>query len=397
MTPSWETMTVGIGLLATMAAYALFAGADFGGGIWDLLAGGTKRGERPRAAIDASLTPVWEGNNVWIVLGLVLLWTGFPTAFAAVMTALFVPLSFSLLGIFFRGVGFAFRHEAERLPTKRLSGAMFAASSLLAPFFLGTCVGAVTTGGVAASARGNAVHAWTSPTAITTGVLFTCSCAYISAVFLVGDSDRRGDQELIAYFRLRALIAGAVTGVVAGADLLLLRTNATYVYGRLTGVALPLVIVSVVAGIVALGLIAIHRPWPQRIAAAIAVMAVIAAWGLAQYPYVLPTSLTAASASAPTNALLAEIVVLGLAAILVVPSFAYLYWLQQHEQLMDSETSDELRRAVAAQRQAEGAAAAAQQTEPPGPTTALHRVATTVVVVAALVEAIRDRASSRRG
>ena len=129
-----------------MAAYALFAGADFGGGIWDLLAGSSPRGRRARDAIDASVTPVWEGNQVWIVLGLVLLWTGFPSAFAAITITLFVPLAASVLGLVLRGVGFGFRHEAVRPASKRLTGALFASSSLLAPFFLGTAVGAVTTG-----------------------------------------------------------------------------------------------------------------------------------------------------------------------------------------------------------------------------------------------------------
>src|SRR5438309_1652815 len=129
MNPSWESVVVAVSLFATMAAYALFAGADFGGGIWDLLAGRTATGERPRAAIDKSVTPVWEGNQVWIVLGFVLVFTGFPTAFAAIMTSLFVPLSLSLLGILLRGVGFAFRHESQRLRTQQLAGVLFAAPS----------------------------------------------------------------------------------------------------------------------------------------------------------------------------------------------------------------------------------------------------------------------------
>ena len=235
MTPSPETLAVAAALLLTMAAYALFAGADFGGGIWDLLAGGPHRGERARAAIDESLTPVWEGNQVWIVLGLVFLWTAFPPAFAAIMTTLYVPLSVSLLGIVLRGIGFAFRHEAERLPMKSLSGALFAASSLLAPFFLGCCVGAVATGQVRTGSAGNELGAWTTPTALMTGGLFVATCAYIGAVYLVGDSARRGDEEMVRYFSRRALAAGLVTGAFAAATFALLHWSAPYLFGRLTG------------------------------------------------------------------------------------------------------------------------------------------------------------------
>ena len=115
MSPTPEDIAAAAILVVVLAAYALFGGADFGGGIWDLLAGGPQRGAAPRELIDESITPVWEGNHVWLVFVLVVLWTSFPPAFAAVMTALFVPLSLSLLGIVLRGVGFAFRHTAQRL------------------------------------------------------------------------------------------------------------------------------------------------------------------------------------------------------------------------------------------------------------------------------------------
>ena len=145
MSPSPEAIAVAVILVVVMAAYALFGGADFGGGIWDLLAGSTERGAVPRHLIEESITPVWEANHVWLVFILVLLWTAFPPAFAAIMTALFVPLSLSLLGIVLRGVGFAFRHTAQRLRMQQLTGATFAASSLITPFFMGTVVGAVAT------------------------------------------------------------------------------------------------------------------------------------------------------------------------------------------------------------------------------------------------------------
>src|SRR5690242_21738749 len=148
MNPSPEALAVAAILFVVLAAYALFGGADFGGGIWDLVAGGDRRGTAPRELIDESITPVWEANHVWLIFILVLLWTAFPPAFAAIMTALFVPLSLSLLGIVLRGVGFAFRHTAQRLRTRQFTGALFAASSLITPFFMGTVVGAVATGQV---------------------------------------------------------------------------------------------------------------------------------------------------------------------------------------------------------------------------------------------------------
>jgi cytochrome bd ubiquinol oxidase subunit II len=388
---SWEAVTIGATLLATMAAYALFEGADFGGGLWDLLAGGTESGKHPRAAIDRSVTPVWEGNQTWIVLGIVFLWTGFPTAFAAVMTALFVPLSLSLLGILLRGIGFAFRHEAERLRMKQLAGVLFAASSFVAPFFLGVSVGAVATGRVRPHPPGNVWSAWINPTALVTGVLFVSSCAYIGAVYLVGDSHRRGDEEMVRYFSRRVLASGVVTGALAGGNIYLLSQNAHYVSHRLLGPALPLVIVSVVAGAAAFLLVLLRRFWLLRISAGLAVTAVVAAWGVAQYPFVLPGSLTLRAGSAPRAALLAEIAVLGLAALLVVPSFFYLYFLQQHDRLEVTSASDVLARAVAEENAID--AAADEGSAPPRP----HRLVAAVIIGAALADILRDATTHKKG
>ena len=116
-----------------MTAYALTGGADFGGGMWDLLAGRTDAGREPRALIDRSLAPVWEANHVWLIVDLVVLWTAFPAAFAAIMSTLFVPLSLAAFGILLRGAGFALRQASSSPRGQQLNGALFAASSLLTP------------------------------------------------------------------------------------------------------------------------------------------------------------------------------------------------------------------------------------------------------------------------
>ncbi len=361
MNPSPEAVAVATILFVVIAAYALFGGADFGGGIWDLLAGSAERGAAPRALIDESVTPVWEANHVWLIFILVLLWTAFPPAFAAIMTALFVPLSLSLLGIVLRGVGFAFRHTAQRLRTQQFTGALFAASSLITPFFMGTVVGAVATGQVPVHPAGNVLAAWTSPTAILTGFLFVAACAYVSAVFLVVEARQRGHQDLVRYFSLRATAAGVVTGALAGGTFAELSVSSTYVFDRLTGIALPLVAISIAAGIAVLGMLWLHwyHAFGLRVTAAIAVATVVWGWGLAQYPYLFPTSLPLAAGSAPTASLVALFVVAGLAALLVAPGFALLYYLQQRGMLAADETDADLRLAAQLEQGLPGQPAAA--------------------------------------
>ena len=390
MNPSADAIAVAAILMVVIAAYALFGGADFGGGIWDLLAGGTRRGAAPRALIDESITPVWEANHVWLIFILVLLWTAFPPAFAAIMTALFVPLSLSLLGIVLRGTGFAFRHTAQRLRMQRLTGAMFAAASLITPFFMGTVVGAVVTGQVPVHPAGNVLAAWTSPTAILTGFLFVAACAYISAVYLVPDARQRGHQQLMRYFALRATAAGVVTGGLAGGTFAELSTSAPRVFDRLTGIALPLVAISIAAGIAVLCMLWLrwYHPIGLRATAAIAVATVVFGWGLAQYPYLFPTSLSVEAGSAPTGSLVGEFVVAGLALLLVAPGFALLYYLQQRRMLTAGDTDEDLRLAAHLGQVLPGQPAAAQAP-------AASRITTALVLALLAIRAIRDVFSSR--
>jgi cytochrome bd ubiquinol oxidase subunit II len=384
--PSGLTVAVGVLLLVVIAAYALFAGADFGGGIWDLLAGGDLRGATPRAAIDASVTPVWEGNHVWLIFGLVVLWTGFPTAFSAVMIALFVPIAISLLGIVLRGVGFAFRHESQRLPTQRLYGAMFAAASLMTPFFLGACVGAVATGRVPVRPTGNVWSAWTSPTAVVTGLLFVSACAYIGGAYLVADSAQRGQAGLTRYFRARTLGAGLVTGVLAGVNLVLLHGSAPRLWHRLFGPALPAVVVSVVAGVAALVFLLGIRRNLLRGAAALAVVGVVAGWGVAQYPYALPGTLTLGAAAGPPASQIAVFVAAGLAVLFVLPGFVWLYWLQQHGELEEPEEPLGVEEAAGTD---DGRSVSTTRAPEASPGRSV-RVVETVVVAAAVTDLARD-------
>jgi len=302
-------------LLASVTLYAVLGGADFGGGLWDLLAGGDRRGRAPRRLIDESITPVWEANHVWLVFDLVIFWTAFPHAFAAVMTTLALPLWLALAGIVLRGAGFAFRKELTRLPAQRAAGATFAFSSLMTPFFMGTVIGAIATGAVPAVASHASLAAWTSPTAVLAGFLFVATCGYLAAVYLTGEAARRGDRRLQAYFTYRAQAAAMVAGALSLATLAELHTSSPALYARLTGRALPLVIIAGVCGLAVVALLAAGRRGPgwhtlTRVIAALGVAAVVWGWGVAQYPVLLPGgTVTLTNAGAPQATMVAVIVV----------------------------------------------------------------------------------------
>jgi cytochrome d ubiquinol oxidase subunit II len=313
--------------------YAIFGGADFGGGLWDLIAGDAERGERPRARIQRSLTPVWEANHVWLIFILVVLWTAFPEAFAAIMSTLYVPLALAALGIVLRGAGFAFRKSIRRLELRRAMGATFAISSVLTPFFMGTVVGAVASGNVPSGGNGDAFSSWLEPLPLLTGALFVATGAYVAAVFLVADSRGAGDAEMEEYFARRAIWAGAVAGALAVVGLVLLHSEAHYAYDRLTAEGLPLVIVSALCGLAVLAQLLLGRRRGMRPLAIGAVVAVIWGWGVAQFPYLLPTSLKISQAAAPGPTLDSVLIVFCIAAVVVLPSLGLLYWLSQRELL----------------------------------------------------------------
>jgi cytochrome d ubiquinol oxidase subunit II len=313
--------------------YAVFGGADFGAGLWDLIAGGAEKGERPRALIQRSLTPVWEANHVWLIFILVVLWTAFPEAFAAVMTTLYVPIALAAVGIVLRGAGFAFRKSVESLGARRVLGAAFALSSLLTPFFMGTVVGAVAAGNVPADGNGDAFSSWLAPLPLLIGALFVASGAYLAAVFLVADADRAGDREMEGYFARRALAAGVGAGAVALCGLIALHGEARYVYDRLIVEGLPLVIVSVLCGFGVISLLLARQRRGLRPLSVVAVVAVVWGWGVAQFPYLLPTSLKISQSAAPDSTLDAVLVVFVIAVIVVLPALGLLYWLSQREML----------------------------------------------------------------
>jgi cytochrome d ubiquinol oxidase subunit II len=324
--------------------YALFGGADFGAGLWDLIAGDAEKGERPRALIQRSLTPVWEANHVWLIFILVVLWTAFPEAFGAVMSTLYVPLALAALGIVLRGAGFAFRKSVESLEVRRALGAAFALSSVLTPFFMGTVVGAIASGNVPAEGNGDAFSSWIEPLPLLIGALFVASGAYLAAVFLVTDSRRAGAADLEQYFVRRALAAALVTGACAVAGIFALHAEARYIYDGLTGEGLPLVIASGLCGLAVLAILlrGISRGLGSlptgayrglRPLAAGAVVAVIWGWGVAQFPYLLPTSLKISQSAAPGPTLDAVLVVFAIAVLIVLPALGLLYWLTQRELL----------------------------------------------------------------
>ncbi|WP_107657025.1 cytochrome d ubiquinol oxidase subunit II [Nocardia suismassiliense] len=329
---------VATAMFTGVVLYGLFGGADFGSGFWDLTAGGARRGGRLRVLIDHSIGPVWEANHVWLIYILVFLWTAYPTVFAAITTTLFIPLSLALLGIVLRGANFAFRKYSATMSQARLFGALFAGASLIAPFFLGTVAGAIASGRVPAEGYGDQLTSWLNPTSLLGGLLAVGTSAFLAGVFLTADAARSGDPALAAYLRPRVLTVSALTGAIAIAAIVPIRHDAPTLGAGLLGRAFPLIVVSAAAGVLTLVLVYRRRYRPARIAAVVAVAAIVIGWAVAQTPWILVDQMLIAEAAGARATLQALLIVVALAAVTVVPALVYLFWLTQTDAWVRDET-----------------------------------------------------------
>lgn len=323
-----EDLVAGVAVVALMA-YAIFGGADFGGGVWTALAPGSRRRE-VQEAISRSMGPVWETNHVWLILILVTLWTGFPSAFAALFENLFIPLTVALVGIVFRGAAFAFRHYGEHgdagvhgeagLPATDL---VFSMASIVTPFAMGIAVGAVAYGRIELEAgAADSFDAWLHPFPILTGVIAVALCAFLTPFYML----QRPLGALRGEFRRMALTGSLALGAVTTLAFPFAAWDAPDFFDRLVEPAsLALVGVAVLLGIASLAVLALQV---YRIAAPVAaatVMMVIAAWGMAMHPYIIFPSLRVSEAAASDSVLEAFLIALPIGAIILVPSLLLLF------------------------------------------------------------------------
>ncbi|HUF11869.1 MAG TPA: cytochrome d ubiquinol oxidase subunit II [Longimicrobiales bacterium] len=314
-------------MLIALVAYALLGGADFGAGVWDLLARG-ERAQRQRDVIADAIAPIWEANHVWLIVLVVMLFTAFPPAFAVLMTALHIPVTLMLIGIVLRGTSFVFRkYDSRRDAVQQRWGRLFAMSSVFSPILLGVIAGAISTGGIRVEdgvVTSGFVAPWLGPFPLAVGVFALTQFAFLAAVYLTLETR---DPDLREDFRTRALASAAAVGVVAFAVLLLARSHSPIVWEDLTA-GPAAVTLHLVTGAAAVGAILalIVRRWRTAAAlAALQIALILVGWGLALGPWLVPGELTIRDAAAPDSVLLLLLVVLGGGSLILLPAFAYLY------------------------------------------------------------------------
>ena len=321
-------------IMLSLNAYVLLAGADFGGGVWDFLAAGPRR-QAQRDLISHALAPIWEANHVWLILVIVLLFTCFPIAFSTFAIALHIPLTLMLFGIVLRGSAFVFRsYGGDDNATQQRWGRVFAIASIVTPVLLGMCVGAIATERIepamfSATASGSFVDRFVSPWLTTFGVgvglLALALFSFLAAVYLTVEAEQ--NTELQNDFRARALWAAGAVFVIAFGVLGLSMREAPMVRKALMAGpwAMPLHIVTGIAAVTAIVALVTRRFRLARVAAAAQVTFILWGWAVAQYPYVLPPSLTIEASAAPARTLTLTLWGLAVGACVLFPSLYYLF------------------------------------------------------------------------
>jgi cytochrome d ubiquinol oxidase subunit II len=315
-------------VMVSLNAYVVLGGADFGGGVWDLLASGPRR-SRQRALIAEAIGPIWEANHVWLILVIVLLFTCFPPVFARISVTLHIPLTLMLVGIVLRGSAFTFRsYDSQHDDVQRRWGAVFAGGSIVTPILLGVLVGTVAAGGVPPTPSGSFTSAyvlpWLAPFPLSVGLLALILFAFLAAVYLTLET---ADPELRDDFRRRAIAAGLAAFFAAAVALGLASREAPRVWDGLLHApwAGVLHLATAAAAITAFGALWTRRWRLARAAAIVQVSCIIWGWGIAQYPYLLPPHLTYQEAAAPAITLRLVLGALAAGTLVLIPSLYYLF------------------------------------------------------------------------
>ena len=313
-------------LWLSLTVYAVLAGADFGGGVWDALAWGPRARSR-RLAIATAMGPVWEANHVWLIFLIVGLFTAFPPAFAALAVALYLPFTVAMIGIVLRGAAFAFRaHGREAVGRLEPWGVVFGAASVLTPAFLGAAAAAVASGAIrvsGGSVTSGPFAGWTTLLAVDLALLAVSLCAYLAATYLVVETE--GERDLQADFRRRAVGAALASGAFALIGLVLAWFSARPLLDVLFGRGLPLLVLALLNGPLALVAVLRGRPQIARVAVAAQVVFVLWAWAVGQWPYLVPPDLTFDGTASPVATLSLLLVVVAAGMAVLLPSLYLLF------------------------------------------------------------------------
>lgn len=320
---------IGVAMLASLIMYALSGGADFGVGVWDLFATG-KRKDQQRVVIVRAIAPIWEIHHIWLVLIFALLFVAFPLAFDAVYAALFMPLVLLLIGLVLRAVSFMMRaYVIQSAWAHACWRFIFSISSIVSAVVLGVCIGAISSGAIRVQVHTgfvltDSVTAWWAPFPFAVGILILSLFAFLSAVYLIFETE---DETLKEDFRMRALGAGVCVFALAWICFLLAGEGAPLIREGLWHRVWSIPFQGITGMVSTAALCALWLRWYTRARILVVGQALlmILGWGMAQFPYLVAPDLTFENTAASETVLQPVLNILGVGLLILIPSFVYVY------------------------------------------------------------------------
>ena len=173
-----------------------------------------------------TIGPIWEANHMWLIIVIVILFTGFPDIYASVSTYLHIPLLIMLMGIIARGTAFVFRHyDAVEDFMQAVYNKIFRYSSFITPFFLGIIAASAVSGTINPDAKSFVdayIFSWLHFFSIAVGLFTVCICGYLAAIFLIGETETPEERQRYIIkarsMNIAAVISGALVFLAASHD-----------------------------------------------------------------------------------------------------------------------------------------------------------------------------------
>ena len=305
--------------------YALLGGADFGAGIVETFVG--RRGEK---IVSKAIAPVWEANHVWLILAIVIIFTGFPRVYAVISTALHIPLMVVLIGIVLRGSAFTFRHyDVDKDERHKYFTAFFQVSSFVTPFFLGITLGAMIRGNISLDATGSFyeqfIHPWLNGFCIAMGLFTTSLFAYIASVFMIGETiEKKKYARLARLFLVTTIVMGILVFAMA-------EWAGHHLLDAFFGSVFSIVALGIVLLLVPLVFALLNNPTIilLRIVVGAQVSLIMLGWFAIQFPVLVyeknGNHLSFYNTQAPDATMYQLLIALFVGLLLVVPAFYFLF------------------------------------------------------------------------
>ena len=280
----------------TALLYVLLDGFDLGVGILFLFS----RNEANRRRMLAAISPVWDGNETWMVLTGTILFGAFPKAFGLILSAFYLPVIIGVCALILRGVAFEFRHNARA--SRPFWDAAFAGGSLVATLVQGIAIGSLVQGvPVRAGEYAGGLFSWLTPFSFLCGLGLCVGYALLGAGWIVLKSEgalRDAGYKLIPWLMAGVLIFLAVAFASALAlHVVILQRWIHRPYLAIFPAIGVLAVIGVLHGVWSRR---DHQPYLMATAIFAAAFVTLAA---SLWPYIIPFSLTVTQAASPLSSL----------------------------------------------------------------------------------------------